>query len=157
MIAPGLDKKLIGALILFGAAYVVCTWAVLYSWRSEYRELRLRKFGVGAEATVTASNPRSRKVPAVLKFEFKHQGRTFTGSEFVSNHTQQSRPQGSVIRIRFLPDAPEFNRLEEGQSRGLRGIYLIGLCLMTFFVLSLPVSVGWDLATGKRFLKPSTS
>jgi hypothetical protein len=154
MIAPVRDKKLIGALILFGAVYVFFAWAVVYGWRSEYREIRLRKVGVVAEATVTASYPRSRKVPAELKFEFKHERRTFTGCEFVSTATQQSRPPGSVIRVKYLPDAPDFSRLAERQSRGLRIIYLAGLCLMTLFVVSIAGLVAWALATGRRIFKP---
>jgi hypothetical protein len=148
------DKKLIGALVLLGATYLVCCWAMAYGWRSEYRELRLRKVGVVAEATVTASYPRSRKVPAELKYEFSHQGRIFTGAEFVSSTTQQSRPPGSVIRVRYLPDAPNFSRLAERQSRGVRAVYLVGLCLITFFVLGVGIPATWALATGRRIFKP---
>ena len=144
----------IGALILFGATYLVCCWAMVFGWRSEYRELRLRKTGIVAQAMVTASYPRSRKVPAELKYEFTHQGRTFTGAEFVSTATQQSRSPGSVIQVRYLPDTPSFSNLAEVQSRGLRGVYLIGLCLITFFVLGIGVPVAWALGTRKRIFKP---
>ena len=154
MIVPVRDKKLIGALVLFGATYLVCCWAMIYGWLLEYRELRLRKVGIVVQAKVTASYSRSRKVPAELKYEFTHQGRTFTGTEFVSTATQQSRSSGSVILVRYLPDTPSFSRLAERQSRKLRGVYFLGLCLITFFVLSVGVLVAWALATGKRIFKP---
>jgi hypothetical protein len=154
MIVPARNKKLIGALVLFGAIYLVYCWAMAYGWHSEYREFRLRKVGVVTEARVTASYPRSRKVPAELKYEFTHQGRTFTGAEFVSTATQQRRPPGSVVRVRYLPDAPDFSRLAERQSRGLRGVYLVGLCLITFFVLGVGIPAAWALATGRRIFKP---
>ncbi len=154
MVVPVLDKKMIVALILFGGAYLVCCWAVVSGWHSEYREFELRKAGITIEATVTASYSRSRMVPAELKYEFKHDGRTFTGSEFVSMATKQSYVPGMAIQVRFLPHRPQFNRLTEPPSHSFRHAFLVGLCLMTLFVLSVGIAVVWVIGTGRRIFKP---
>lgn len=154
MIVPVRNKKLIVVLILHGATYLVCFWAAIVLWRSEYRTARLRKVGVVTEATVTGSYPPSHRIPAELKYEFTHQGRRFTGSDLVSTVTQQSCPPGSIVQVRYLPDTPDFSSLAGKRNQAFRGIGFLGLCLMTFYVLLVLVLVARALVTRKRIFKP---
>jgi hypothetical protein len=143
------QNELIGPVVVFGLVYLICCWVMVSGWRDEYWKFRLGKIGMIASATVTESNPRSLKIPAELKYEFRVDVRTFNGSEFVSTATQRAHPPSSVVVVKYLPEAPGFCRLERN-GRGLRGsVVFVGLCLITVFVLGLALPVAWAVVTGR--------
>jgi len=145
-------KELTGPIIVFGIVYLILCWVMVSGWRDEYRRHRLDKTGIVVQATVTHSVPRSGKVPAELKYEYRTvSGTLFPGSRFVSTGTQRSHPPGSIVRVKYLPDVPDFSRIEMRRDGFWRAIQWIGLFVITFMVLTIAVPVGWGVVTGRIF------
>ena len=105
---------------------------MFYGIRSEYREYRLRKVGVEADAIVTAIHLRGRRASGSIDCEFTYAGRTIKGSDFVSIASQQKYPVGTAVRIRLLPNAPDFNHIST-KNGFLRIQWLLGIVAISAF------------------------
>jgi hypothetical protein len=155
MISPVRDWRLIGTLAVFGAVFALMGIACVYGWHAEYREHKLRKSGIETQAVVLNSESRARKAPAILQYQFKHDGHDYIDSWFVSSSAQRRHGIGATIIVRYLPDEPNFSRPVGLENPATNMIYRLGLVMMTGVIVTLLASLAMQLRKGKRIMKSS--